>query len=88
MRLTVRAHAFDGDSPTEILDKSARQLDVNVDGHFATALVGLGHVAGKSLALANAGHLCPYLLGGDRNGFIHTHSSMCRSGFEAIPTEA
>ena len=72
MRYTAPAYAFDGDSPSEILDKSARQLDVDIDGHFATALVGVGNVDRRELVLANAGHMNPYLLGGDTPGFIRT----------------
>ena len=72
MRYTAPAYAFDGDSPSEILNKSARQLDVDIDGHFATALVGVGNVDRRELVLANAGHLYPYLLGGDDAGFIRT----------------
>jgi serine phosphatase RsbU (regulator of sigma subunit) len=72
MRYTAPAYASDGDSPTEILDKSARQLDVDVDGHFATALVGVGSVDRRELSLANAGHMFPYLLGDGTTGFIRT----------------
>jgi serine phosphatase RsbU (regulator of sigma subunit) len=70
MRYTTPAYAFDGDSPTQILDKSTRQLDIDIDGHFATVLIGLGDVGRNELSLANAGHLRPYLLGGPATGFI------------------
>jgi serine phosphatase RsbU (regulator of sigma subunit) len=70
MRYTAPAYAFDGDSPTQILDKSTNQLDVNLDGHFATALIGVGNVVRNELVLANAGHPLPYVLGGGTTGFI------------------
>lgn len=76
MRYTTRAYAFDADSPTQILDKSTKQLDVHVDGHFATALVGLGNVSRHELSLANAGHLAPYLLGGGGTGFIRVPTNV------------
>jgi serine phosphatase RsbU (regulator of sigma subunit) len=70
MRYTTPAYALDGDSPTQILNKSTNQLDIDVDGHFATALIGLGSVDRNELSLANAGHPMPYLLGADAPGFI------------------
>jgi serine phosphatase RsbU (regulator of sigma subunit) len=70
LRYTTPAYALDGDSPSQILDKATRQLDIDTDGHFATALLGLGNVDRRELSLANAGHLNPYLLGGAATGYI------------------
>ncbi len=72
MRFTIRAYALDGDSPSAILQKCAEQLDIDVDGHFATVLVGVGDVKRHELTLANAGHLSPYLVAGARTGFVPT----------------
>jgi serine phosphatase RsbU (regulator of sigma subunit) len=70
LRYTTAAYAFDGNSPTQILDKSTKQLDIDIDGHFATALIARGSVDRNELSFANAGHLNPYLLGGSATGFI------------------
>jgi serine phosphatase RsbU (regulator of sigma subunit) len=72
LRFTVRAYALDGDSPSTILEKCSKQLDIDVDGHFATVLVGVGDVARRQVTLANAGHLPPYVLSDEYNGFLTT----------------
>ena len=40
----------------------APQMDIEVDGHFATVLVGVGDLASCSCRLANAGHPDPLLV--------------------------
>ena len=72
LQFTSRAYAMDGDSPAEILEKCSRQLDVDVDGHFATVLVGSGDVERHEIVLANAGHLNPFLISGEHAGFVST----------------
>ncbi len=70
LRFTVRAHALDGDSPADILDKCTRQLDVQRDGHFATVLIGIYDATCREITLANAGHLCPLLLEPSQSRFV------------------
>jgi serine phosphatase RsbU (regulator of sigma subunit) len=72
LRFTIRAYALDGDSPTEILEKCVKQLDISVDGHFATVLVGIGDVDRNEVTLANAGHLRPFLLSDDCQDYLVT----------------
>jgi serine phosphatase RsbU (regulator of sigma subunit) len=72
LRFTVRAYAMDGDPPSLILEKSAKQIDIDVDGHFATVLVGIGDVVRHEVTVANAGHLPPYLMSGDDRGYVTT----------------
>ncbi len=72
LRFTIRAHALDGDSPAEILDKCTRHLDIVSDGHFATVLVAIGDVKRGHVTIASAGHLPPLLLSAGHATFIET----------------
>ncbi len=45
IRFTLRAYLFEGHPPSAALDLCARQIDINVDLHFATVLVGLGDLS-------------------------------------------
>ena len=58
-----RAYALEGHPPTVILDRLARMMDLERDGHFATVLCGLVDVGTHEVILANAGHLPPVLCG-------------------------
>ena len=58
-----RAYALEGHPPTVILDRLARMMDLERDGHFATVLCGLVDVGMHEVILANAGHLPPVLCG-------------------------
>jgi serine phosphatase RsbU (regulator of sigma subunit) len=70
MRFTLRAYLVEGHPPAAVLEMCTGQLDVAADGHFATALVGLGDVQTREVTLANAGHLVPLLISEGRVGFI------------------
>ena len=72
LRYTVRAYLIEGHSPGAALTMCSRQLDIAVDGHFATVLVGVGDLSTREITLANAGHLNPLLLAGDRARFVET----------------
>jgi serine phosphatase RsbU (regulator of sigma subunit) len=89
LQFTSRAYAMDGDSPAEILEKCSKQLDIDVDGHFATVLVGLGDVKRHEVVLANAGHLNPFLIDGERAGFVPTPVGVpvgiSGEGYEPVP---
>ena len=75
LRFTIRTYALEGYWPTAILDKCSKQLHVLADGHFATVLVGMGDVRRREITLANAGHLNPLVIDGERTSFIE-----CRVG--------
>jgi serine phosphatase RsbU (regulator of sigma subunit) len=62
LRYTIRTLAQLGIPPDEILDRSARELDVTTDEHFATVLIGLVDTGTQKLTLATAGHLPPLML--------------------------
>jgi serine phosphatase RsbU (regulator of sigma subunit) len=62
LRYTIRTLAQLGIPPDEILDRSARELDVTTDEHFATVLIGLVDPRKQKLTLASAGHLPPLML--------------------------
>jgi len=64
LQFAGRAHALDGHPPATILDRLARSLDLDRDGHFATVLCGLADVSAHEVLLANAGHLPPLLRSG------------------------
>ena len=66
VRFTLRAYLIEGHRPNVALDLSTRQLDLQADGHFTTVLIGVGDLAAGRITLANAGHLNPVVLSGDR----------------------
>ena len=59
LRFTIRAYLIEGHPPDAVLEKCARQLSVNQDGHMATVLIGVGDTESGVVTLANAGHLNP-----------------------------
>jgi serine phosphatase RsbU (regulator of sigma subunit) len=62
VRFTLRAYLIEGHVPNVALDLCSRQLDVNVDGHFTTVLIGVGDLEADTITIANAGHLNPVVL--------------------------
>jgi len=72
LRYTVRAYLMEGHGPGAVLDMCSRQLDIAVDEHFATVLVGVGDLGSREITLANAGHLNPLLVAGDQTSFVDT----------------
>jgi serine phosphatase RsbU (regulator of sigma subunit) len=72
LRYTVRAYLLEGHGPGAVLEMCSRQLDIAVDGHFATVLVGVGDLRSREITLANAGHLNPLLVTGNQTTFVDT----------------
>jgi serine phosphatase RsbU (regulator of sigma subunit) len=72
LRFTIRTYALEGNSPSVILEKCSKQLDVLADGHFATVLVGVGDVARREVTLANAGHLNPLVVDDQGASYVET----------------
>ncbi|MCW2495897.1 PP2C family protein-serine/threonine phosphatase [Jatrophihabitans sp.] len=62
IRFTLRAYLVEGHAPERALQMSARQLDITVDGHMATVIVGVGDLAARQVTVANAGHPLPLLV--------------------------
>lgn len=62
LHYTTRAYISLGYAPHRVLEMAARELHVAIEGHFATALVGLADRVRGELTLASAGHLRPLLL--------------------------
>ena len=56
LRYTVRALARLGLGPAEILGRAGVEIDIGVDGHFATVLVGSIDLENDTVTLASAGH--------------------------------
>ena len=59
LRYAIHAYAAQGDSPTAILTKLSKLLDVERDGGFATVLCAAIDIPGRTMTLASAGHLPP-----------------------------
>ena len=66
LRTAMVAYMADGDSPDDILAKLARLVDVADDGHFATVVCGWVDPVSGEMALANAGHPRPIVIGDGR----------------------
>jgi serine phosphatase RsbU (regulator of sigma subunit) len=72
LRFTIRAYLFEGHAPDVVLAMCSRQLDIALDGHVATALVGVGDLTTGELKLANAGHMAPLLVEGSTPIYVST----------------
>jgi serine phosphatase RsbU (regulator of sigma subunit) len=72
VRFTIRAYLIEGHDPAEVLAMCASQIDIERDGHFATALVGVGDARTGRLVMANAGHLNPLLVADGPVTFLST----------------
>ena len=73
LRYTIRTLVLEGNSPASVLDKCSKYLDVIVDGHFATVMVGIGDMVNHQVTLSNAGHLNPLLINGERVDYLETN---------------
>jgi serine phosphatase RsbU (regulator of sigma subunit) len=73
LRYTIRTLVLEGNSPASVLDKCSKYLDVIVDGHFATVMVGIGDMRNHQVTLSNAGHLNPLLINGERVDYMETN---------------
>lgn len=72
LRNAIKAFALDGSEPAAVLSKTARLLDIERDGRFATVLCGVVDLSGGEAELANAGHLEPLLIGDGRREYVPT----------------
>jgi len=72
LRFTMQAYLLEGHPPDQVLSMCSHQLDVSVDGHFSTALVGTGDLVTGQVTLANAGHLPPLLVSAGEARFVPT----------------
>lgn len=70
LRYTIRTLAKLGIAPDEILMRTATELDVVTDDHFATVLVGLVNTRRQEVVLASAGHPPPLLVHDGRAEFL------------------
>ncbi len=61
-RFTLRAYLWNGDSPSDALEKCSHQFDIAVDGHLTTAIVGVGNWRTGEVTIASAGHPAPLLI--------------------------
>jgi serine phosphatase RsbU (regulator of sigma subunit) len=72
LRFTIRAYLLEGHPPDRVLAMCSEQIDISVDDHFSTVLVGIGDRATRRLTLANAGHLNPLIMTGTEARFATT----------------
>jgi serine phosphatase RsbU (regulator of sigma subunit) len=54
----------------------SQHLEIANDGHFSTALVGIGDLATRRITIANAGHLSPLIVGRRHAEFVHTPAGL------------
>jgi serine phosphatase RsbU (regulator of sigma subunit) len=71
LRFTLRAYLIEGHGPDVALSMCSRQIEINSDGHFATALVGVGDLDDHQLTVANAGHLQPLVVSPEGPSWAH-----------------
>ncbi len=72
IRFTLHAYLVNGDSPDMALSLCSRQLNISVNGHMATAIVGIANLRTRDITLANAGHLNPLVVNGGQVQFVAT----------------
>lgn len=56
LRHSIAAYAVEGHDPATVLAKVSGLIDLDRDGHFATAVCGIVDVTTGSVEIANAGH--------------------------------
>ncbi|MBV9593307.1 MAG: serine/threonine-protein phosphatase [Actinobacteria bacterium] len=71
IRFTLRAYLREGHPPATALQLCAGELDLDLDGHFATVIVGRAHLPSRRVELATAGHLPPLIRGSDGTRWLH-----------------
>ena len=76
LRYTMRAYLLEGYAPDVVLQMCAKQIDIESDGHFATALAGVGNLGTRELCIANAGHLPPLLISEAGAQYVATEIGM------------
>ncbi len=66
LRHATRAYALEGNDPAEVPEKLTRLLRLDEDGGFATLLLMVLDLRGRTVTVVNAGHPRPLLVDGDR----------------------
>jgi serine phosphatase RsbU (regulator of sigma subunit) len=69
LQFAMRAYLLEGHPPDVVLAMCAQQIDLTVDGHFATAVVGVCDRSTRTLRLASAGHPPPLIVTGSASTF-------------------
>ncbi len=87
LQFTMRAYLREGHSPERVLTMCAQEIDIVRDGHFATAVVGVGNASTRTLTLANAGHVPPLLISADGTSYV-AEASQPPLGTTATPYTA
>src|SRR5581483_8462367 len=72
LRFTARGYALQGDTPAVILSKLSRALNVDRDGQFATVLLVLIDVVGRTISVVSGGHPPPLLVHDSGAEFIES----------------
>lgn len=70
LRYAIRAYAAERDSPSAILTKLSRLLDVRTDRRLATVLCARVDIAQRTMTVASAGHLPPLLVSRSHADYI------------------
>ncbi|MHA6758593.1 SpoIIE family protein phosphatase [Streptacidiphilus sp. PAMC 29251] len=79
LRHALRAYAIDGHAPKAVLERLDRLLFRQWPGWTATVCLVLVAPDGRSVEIANAGHLPPLLLdagAGAQSAFVHEHGTL------------
>jgi serine phosphatase RsbU (regulator of sigma subunit) len=72
LRFTLRAYLLEGHPPDTALEMCAKHIQIGVDRHFATVLVGRGDLLTRTVVLANAGHLKPLVIDDGQAHYVET----------------
>jgi serine phosphatase RsbU (regulator of sigma subunit) len=87
LRFTIRAYASLGYGPADILAMASKEINIDSDEHFATALVGQVDNKSRELTIANAGHPAVLLLGEEQPYFVQAPTGV-PLGIESGPYES
>jgi serine phosphatase RsbU (regulator of sigma subunit) len=72
LQFYIEAYLLEGRAPGRVLEMCSDRLDIMTDGHFSTALVGIGDLETREIRLANAGHPNALIIQGDATHYVET----------------
>lgn len=72
LQFYIEAYLFEGQTPGIVLEMCSSRVDITNDGHFSTALIGIGDLDSHELTIANAGHPTPPIVAGKETRYIET----------------
>lgn len=72
LQFYIEAYLLEGHGPAKVLEMCSSRLDVMVDGHFSTALVGVGDLESREIRMANAGHPNALIIQEGTASFVET----------------